>query len=100
MFLWLFNVYMYAVMKEMKKDGSEVSGEGERLEMPGFIYADDFSLCDESEEDVKVRVGCFVEVCRRRGLKVNANKSKVMVLGGEEELKCEIHVDIAWLEQI
>ena len=62
MFLWLFNVYMYAVMKEMKKDGSEVSGEGERLEMPGFIYADDFSLCDESEEDVKVRVGCFVEV--------------------------------------
>ena len=35
-------------------------------------------------------VGCFVEV-HRRDLKVNANKSKVMVLGVEEGgLECEI----------
>ena len=33
-------------------------------------------------------VGQFVEVCRRRGLKVNAGKSKVMVLNGEEGLEC------------
>ena len=31
-------------------------------------------------------MGCFVEVCRRRGLKVKGGKSKVMVLGGEEGL--------------
>ena len=31
-------------------------------------------------------VGWFGDVCRRRGLKVNAGKRKVMVLGGEEEL--------------
>ena len=31
-------------------------------------------------------MGQFVEVCRRRGLKVNAGKSKVMVMSGEEEL--------------
>ena len=30
----------------------------------------------------------LVEVCRR-GLKVNAGKSKVMVLNGEEGLECE-----------
>ena len=30
---------------------------------------------------------------RERGLKVNADKSKVMVLGGEEGLGCEIRVD-------
>ena len=30
---------------------------------------------------------------RRRGLKVNAAKSNVMVLNGEEVLKCEVHVD-------
>ena len=35
----------------------------------------------------------FVEVCRRRGLKVNSDKSNVMVLGGEEGLECEIRVD-------
>ena len=34
-------------------------------------------------------VGCFVELCRRRDLTVNADKSKVMVLGGEEELVSE-----------
>ena len=34
-------------------------------------------------------VGHFVEVCRR-GLNVNAGKSKVMVLNGEEGLECEV----------
>ena len=37
-------------------------------------------------------VGHFVEVSRRGGLKVNADKSKVMVLVGEEGLECEINV--------
>ena len=31
----------------------------------------------------------FVEMCRRRDLKVNAGKSKVMLLGGEEGLEYE-----------
>ena len=34
-------------------------------------------------------MGRFVEMCKRRGLKVNAGKSKVMVLNGEEGLECE-----------
>ena len=34
----------------------------------------------------------------RRGLKVNAGKSKVMVLGGEEGLECEVCVDGIRLE--
>ena len=37
------------------------------------------------------------EVCRR-GLKVNEVKSKVMVLGGEEGLECEVCVDGIRLE--
>ena len=32
-------------------------------------------------------VGWFVEVCRRRGLEFNADKSNVMVLNGEKRLK-------------
>ena len=35
----------------------------------------------------------FVRVCRRRSLKVNAGKSKVMILIGEEGLGCEVYVD-------
>ena len=42
-----------------------------------------FFMCGKLEEDLKVMVGHFVEVCRK-GLKVNPDKSKVMVLGGEE----------------
>ena len=38
-------------------------------------------------------VGRFAEVCRRRGLKVNAGKRKLMVLNGEEGLECDVHVD-------
>ena len=37
--------------------------------------------------------------CRRRGLKVNAGKSKVIVLGGEEGLECEVSVHGNSLEQ-
>ena len=36
----------------------------------------------------------------RRGLKVNADKSKAMVLDWEEGLGCEIHVDGTRLEQV
>ena len=32
----------------------------------------------------------FIEVCRRRGLKFNAGKSKVMVMNGEEGLECQV----------
>ena len=42
----------------------------------------------------------FAEVCRRRGLKVNAGKSKVMVLNGEEGFEYEFHVDGIRLEHV
>ena len=45
-------------------------------------------------------VGQFAEVCRRRGLKVNAGKSKVMVLNGDEGLECEVQVDGIHLEHL
>ena len=45
-------------------------------------------------------VGQFAEVCTRRGLKVNAVKSKLMVLNGEEGLECEVHVDGIRLEHV
>ena len=35
---------------------------------------------------------------RRRGLKVNAGKSRVVILNGEEGLECEIYVDGIRLE--
>ena len=52
------------------------------------------------EENMRVMMGQFVEVCRRRGPKVNAGKSKGMIQNGEEELECEVHVDGIYLEHI
>ena len=40
----------------------------------------------------------FVEVYRRRNLKVQSDKRKAMVLGGEEGLECEVYVDGIRLE--
>ena len=52
--------------------------------LPGLLYRNDLLLCGESDEDLRVMVGRFVEVCRREGLKVNVDKSKVMVLNGRD----------------
>ena len=74
--------------------------DGREWRLPGFLYADDLVLCGESEEDLRLMVGWFPGVRRRRGLKVNAGKSKVMALNGEEGLECEVHVDGVRLEHV
>ena len=64
--------------------GEDGNGKEEIMwRLPGLCYADDLVL---SEEDLRAIVGRFVEMRRRRGLKVNASKSKIMVLNGEEGL--------------
>ena len=68
--------------------------------LPGLLYADDLVLCGESKEDLRVMVGRFAEVCRRRELKINADKSKVMVLNGDEGLECGVHVNGIGLEHV
>ena len=73
---------------------------GREWRLPGLLYADDVILCGESEEDLRGIVGQFAELCRRRGLKVNAGKSKVMVLNGEKGLECKVHVDGIRLEGV
>ena len=89
----LSNVYMDAVMKEVKlrMERMEVRflKEGREWRFPGLLYADDLVLCGESSEELKLMVGRFFQVCRRRGLKVNADKSKVMVLVGVDGVKLE-----------
>ena len=71
--------------------------EGREWELPGLLYTDELVLCGESEENLRAMLGRFVEVCKKRGLKVNADKSKVMVMNGEKGLQCEVHVDgIVW----
>ena len=55
------------------------------------MSADDLVLCGEAEENLRAMVGRFAEVCRRERVKVNAGKSKVMVLNGEKVVESEVH---------
>ena len=100
---WLYNVYMDGVMKEEKKGrgsrGVSFLEDGRKRRLPSLLYADDLVQFGESE-DLRVMVGRFAEVCRMRGLKINAGKSKVIVLNGEEGLECEVHVDGICLEHV
>ena len=49
------------------------------------MYVHDLVLCGESEENLKMMVRCFIKVCRRRGVKVNAHKRNMMTLEGERD---------------
>ena len=96
-------IYMDAVMKEVKigmgRRGMRFQEKGREWRLPSFLYADDLVFCSELEEDLRAMVGCFDEVCRRRCLKVNAGKSKLMELGGEG-LEYEVCVDWIFLENV
>ena len=65
-----------------------MSKEGRGWRLLGLLYVDDLVLCDELEEDLRAMVGRF------------AGKSKVMVLGWEEMLECEVYVDGIRLEHV
>ena len=84
----------------MGRRGVSSLEDGREWRLLGPLHADDLIICGEPEEDLRVMVGRFAEVCRRRGLKVNGGKSKVMILNGEEGLDCEVHVDWASLEHV
>ena len=55
-----------------------------------------------SEEGLRVMVGQFAEVCKRRRLKVSGSKIKVMVLNGEEGLECQnLNIwSVFWTNQV
>ena len=72
------HVYMDGVMEVkmgMGRRGVKFLENGREWRLPGLLYADDLVLCGESEEDLRSMVGWFA-VCRMRGLKINADKSK------------------------
>ena len=92
---WLFNIYMDGVLREMKANvggvGVEMCVNGGNWVLNTILFADDTALIAENERDLQKLVNMFDSVCKRRRLKVNVNKSKVMVF---ERSKSEV-VDFA-----
>jgi len=101
---WLFNVFMDAVMKEVRMGTRNI---GVRLEVNGnewrvsdLLYADDVVFMSETEAELRSMIECFNNVSNRRGLRVNASKSKVMVVGKGEGVVCQIDLNGQTLEQV
>src|SRR5678816_971874 len=94
---------MDGVMKELEVgvagDGVRMIENGGEWRVPYLLYADDLVWCGESEESLRGLVERFVSVCKRRGLKVNVDKSKVMVVS-EDSPQCEVMLDGEQLEQV
>merc|ERR1712121_55348 len=87
---WLFNLFMDGVVREVytrvNQAGVRLSEEGEReWVLSQLLFADDTALVAESAEQLQCLVQEFGRVCKRRKLRVNVGKSKVMRIGGSEE---------------
>ena len=54
----------------------------------------------ETEEVLKLLINKFNNVCKRRGLKINVDKSKVMIVGGGNENRCEVDLNGKMLEVV
>src|SRR5678815_4456267 len=100
---WLFNLYMDGVMKELEMgvagNGVRMMENGGEWRVPYLLYADDLVLCSESEESLRGLVERFGRMSKSRGLKVNVDKSKVMVVS-EDSPRCEVMLDGEQLEQV
>ncbi|CAK1596329.1 unnamed protein product [Parnassius mnemosyne] len=58
-----------------------------------LLYADDAVLIAPSEAELQALVTCMKEECEIKGLRLNANKTKVLVFERDEErTKCEIWI--------
>ena len=86
---WLFNMYMDGVVREVY---NRVNGMGVSMSMGGvwwvlsqLLFADDTALMAESAEQLQCLVSEFGRVCKRRKLRINVNKSKVMCIERNEE---------------
>ena len=80
---WLFNLYMDGVVREMNARargmGLKLIDESENeWEMNQLLFADDTVIVADSEEKLNQLVSEFGRVCKRRKLRVNVGKSKVM----------------------
>ena len=76
MSIWLFNVYMDGVVREVNvrvlgKGLGPLSANGGRFEINQLLFADVTALVADSEDKLCRLVSDFGRVCERRKLRVN-----------------------------
>ncbi|CAG4964250.1 unnamed protein product [Parnassius apollo] len=96
---WLFILYLDSCLQKLKNSYLGVKlGD---IKVNCLLYADDAVLIAPSEAELQALVTCMKEECEIKGLRLNANKTKVLVFEKDEERKkCEIWVNQECLEQV
>ncbi len=117
---WLFHIYMDRCIREMKVRvwdlGARLNVRGVEQPVVAGLYADDTVLLAECKGMLQMTVYEFDRVCKRRKLKVNAGKSKVIVFerateqtinfakpyraGSEAILECKIWLGRERMEEV
>ena len=80
---WLFNVYMDDGVREVNarmldRGLSLINVDGREWHLNQLLFADDTALVADSEEILRQLAEEFGRVCKRRKVRVNESKSKVM----------------------
>ena len=80
---WLFNVYIYGVVRELNvrvllKGLELMSANGGGFEINQLLFVDDTTLVADLEEKLYRLVSELGRVCKIRKLRVNVGKSKVI----------------------
>ena len=103
---WLFNLYIDGVVREVN---ARVLGRGVELidandnawQLNQLLFADDTVVVADSEEKLCQLVNEFGRVCKRRKLRVNVGKSKVMrCTNGEDGNRLNVVLDGEVLEEV
>ena len=103
---WLFNLYIDGVVREVNAKvlglGLELrDGNDEAWQLNQLLFADDTVVVADSEEKLCQLVTEFGRVCRRRKLRVNVGKSKVMrFTNNEDGNRLDVRLDGEVLEEV
>ena len=102
---WLFNIYMDGVVREVNarvigKGVVLVTERGEELRLKQLLFADDTALVAATENGLVRLVEEFGKVCKRRKLKVNVGKSKVMRCARVAGARLNVKLNGEELEQV
>ena len=79
----IFNIIADAVIRHCEAQISE-GRELQRLSVDALFYADDGVLTGEDAEEVQLLLDIYTETFARVGLKMNAGKTKAMIMRGGE----------------
>ena len=96
----LFGLYLDELEKILlevpNNDAPTIAG----IQVPLLLYADDLTLLSSSQRGLQNLLDRLHAFCEDRGLTVNVDKTKVVVLGGKSMLKEPLSFKGASVEQV